>query len=73
MLGPDGALYITTSNGSGADEYFTANLAYSNPGLPYLLEGDLTATVTVTDDISSTVDLRLSGSGSPFRVSRGMS
>ena len=53
------------------DEDFTVKLAYSNSGLPHLLEGDLAATVTVTDDISSTVDLRLSGSGSPFRVSGG--
>ena len=54
-----------------SDENFTVNLAYSNPSLPYLSLGDRTATITVTDDLSTTVDLTLQGFGSPFRVSRG--
>ena len=53
------------------NETFTVTLAYVNPGLPYLLGGMDTATVTITDDISSTVDLSTTVSGSPLSVSRG--
>ena len=50
---------------------FTVTLNYADPSLPYLQGGRDTATVTITDDISSTVDLSTTVFGSPFRVSRG--
>ncbi len=55
------------------NETFTVTLAYADSSLPHLLGGrdTATATVTITDDISSTVDLSTTVSGSPFRVSRG--
>ena len=62
---------ITHDDAREPNEHFTANLAYSDPGPPHLIEGDLTATVTITDDLSSTVDLQLSGSSSRPHVSRG--
>ena len=52
-------------------EQFSVSLAYVNPGLPHLLSGDLTATVTVVDDLSSTVDLDVSAQASQARVFRG--
>ena len=52
------------------NETFTVTLAYADPGLPHLQGGRDTATVTITDDISSTVDLSTTVFGSPFRVSR---
>ncbi len=52
-------------------EQFSVLLAYVNPGLPHLLSGELTATVTVVDDLSSTVDLFLSARASQARLSRG--
>ena len=52
------------------NETFTVTLAYADPSLPHLQGGRDTATVTITDDISSTVDLSTTVSGSPFRVSR---
>ena len=52
------------------NETFTVTLNYADPGLPYLQGGRDTATVTITDDISSTVDLSTTVFGSPFRVSR---
>ena len=53
------------------NETFTVTLNYADPSLPYLQGGRDTATVTITDDISSTVDLSTTVFGSPFRVSRG--
>ena len=53
------------------NEEFTVTLAYNNPGLPHLLSGDLTATITITDDTLKTVDLNLSAFSSDSRVSRG--
>ena len=53
------------------NETFTVTLDYADPSLPYLQGGRDTATVTITDDISSTVDLSTTVFGSPFRVSRG--
>ena len=53
------------------NETFTVTLAYADPSLPHLQGGRDTATVTITDDISATVDLSTTVSGSPFRVSRG--
>ena len=53
------------------NETFTVTLAYADPSLPHLQGGRDTATVTITDDISSTVDLSTTVSGSPFSVSRG--
>ena len=55
------------------NETFTVTLAYADSSLPHLLGGrdTATATVTITDDISSTVDLSTTVSGSPFSVSRG--
>ena len=53
------------------NETFTVTLNYTDPSLPHLQGGRDTATVTITDDISSTVDLSTTVSGSPFRVSRG--
>ena len=52
-------------------EQFSVSLTYVNLGLPHLLSGDLTATVTVIDDLSSTVDLFLSARASQARLSRG--
>ena len=62
---------VTHDNILEPNETFTVTLAYADPGLPYLLVGMDTATVTITDDISSTVDLSTTVFGSPFRVSRG--
>ena len=62
---------VVSDNVREANEYFTVNLAYSNPGLPHLSLGDRTATITVTDDRSTTVDLSLMAFGSTSRVSRG--
>ena len=62
---------IKHDNALEPNERFTVRLAYSGPGQPHLLEGDLTATVTITDDISSTVDLAASVFGSSSRASRG--
>ena len=53
------------------NETFTVTLNYADPGLPHLLGGRDTATVTITDDISAIVDLSTTVFGSPFRVSRG--
>ena len=53
------------------NETFTVTLNYADPGLPYLQGGRDTATVTITDDISSTVDLSTTVFGLSFRVSRG--
>ena len=53
------------------NETFTVTLDYADPSLPYLQGGRDTAKVTITDDISSTVDLSTTVFGSPFRVSRG--
>ena len=53
------------------NETLTVTLDYADPGLPHLLGGRDTATVTITDDISSTVDLSTTVFGSHIRVSRG--
>ena len=51
-------------------ERFTVGLGYSDRQ-PHLIQGDLTATVTIVDDISSTVDLGVTVFGSSSRASRG--
>ena len=53
------------------NESFTVNLAYATPGQPNLFEGDLTAKVSIIADITSTVDLQLTGSALPSRISQG--
>ena len=53
------------------NESFTVNLAYATPGQPNLLEGDLTAKVSIIEDITSTVDLQLTVSALPSRISEG--
>ncbi len=52
-------------------ETFTVTLAYADPGPPHLQGGAATAMVTITDDLSSTVDLYLTGYNSLTPVSRG--
>ena len=64
-------VFVTHDTVQEPNETFTVTLAYTGPGLPHLQGGRDTATVTITDDISSTVDLSATVSGSPFRVSRG--
>ena len=39
-------------------EDFTVTLAFVGGSQPYLLQGDMTATVTITDDVASLSDLR---------------
>ena len=64
-------VFVTHDTVQEPNETFTVTLAYADPGLPHLLGGRDTATVTITDDISATVDLSTMVSGSPSRVSRG--
>ncbi len=64
-------VFVTHDTLQELNETFTVTLAYADTGLPYLLVGMDTATVTITDDISSTVDLSTTVSGSPSSVSRG--
>ena len=64
-------VFVTHDTVQEPKETFTVTLAYADPGLPHLLGGRDTATVTITDDISATVDLSTMVSGSPSRVSRG--
>ena len=45
-------------------ERFTVRLAYDGGSQPYLLQGNVTATVTITDDLSSLSDLRTTVSAS---------
>ena len=64
-------VFVTHDTLLEPNETFTVTLAYDGPGLPYLLGGRDTATVTITGDISSTVDLSTTVSGSSSSVSRG--
>ena len=64
-------VFVTHDTLLEPNETFTVTLAYDGPGLPYLLVGMDTATVTITGDISSTVDLSTTVSGSPLSVFRG--
>ena len=52
-------------------EHFTATLAYVTPGMPHLLDGDLQATVSITDDIASLADLGTTVTPSASSVMRG--
>ena len=52
------------------NETFTVRLAFDGASQTYLLLGDATATVTVTDDIASLTDLRTTVSASLGTVSR---
>ncbi len=52
-------------------EHFTATLAYVTPGMPHLLDGDLQATVSITDDIASLADLQTTVTPSASSVMRG--
>ena len=54
-----------------ANETFTVNLAYSTPGQDNLFEGDLVATVAIIEDVTSTVDLQLTVTALPTRISQG--
>ena len=51
-------------------EHFTATLAYVTP-MPHLLDGDLQATVSITDDIASLADLQTTLTPSASSVMRG--
>ena len=51
-------------------ENFTATLAYVTP-MPHLLDGDLQATVSITDDIASLADLQTTLTPSAASVMRG--
>ena len=62
---------IPSDNIHESNENFTVNLAFSGPAQPHLSLGDRRATVTVVDDLSTTVDLSLQGFGLAFQVSRG--
>ena len=53
------------------NEQFTVRLAFDGSSQPYLILGDTTATVTVTDDIASLTDLRTTVSAGLGTVSRG--
>ena len=50
-------------------ETFSVHLAFVGPSVPYLRGGDLTATVTTTDDIASLADLRTTVNGNRSVVS----
>ena len=52
-------------------ETFRVQLAFDGPSQPYLLSGDMTATVTVTDDASSLSDLSTSVTVDSSPASRG--
>ena len=52
-------------------ERFTATLAYVLQGTPHLLDGDLEATVSITDDIASLADLKTTVTPSVSSVMRG--
>ena len=52
-------------------EHFTATLAYVTPAMPHLLDGDLQATVSITDDIASLADLQTTLTPSAPSVMRG--
>ncbi len=52
-------------------ENFTATLAYVTPVMPHLLDGDLQATVSITDDIASLADLQTTVTPSASSVMRG--
>ena len=67
----DFTVTIVEDTDNESNEDFTATLAYAGPTVPHLLEGDLTTTIAIIDDIASTVDLQLSGNGSPNRVFLG--
>lgn len=53
------------------NETFTVRLAFDGASQTYLLRGDTTATVTLTDDIASLTDLRTTVSASNSSVSKG--
>ena len=55
----------------GETETFRVLLAFEGPSQPYLLRGDMTATVTVTDDASSLSDLRTTVTADSSTVSIG--
>ena len=50
-------------------ETFSVHLAFVGPSVPYQRRGDLTATVTTTDDIASLTDLRTTVNGNRSVVS----
>ena len=52
-------------------ENFTASVAYVTPGPPHLLEGNLVATISITDDLASLADLETTVVPSATTVSRG--
>ena len=53
------------------NETLTVRLAFDGASQPYLLLGDSTATITITDDIASLTDLRTTVSAGLGTVSRG--
>ncbi len=52
-------------------ETFTVRLAYVGTSQPHLLQGDMTATVTTTDDIDSLADLQTMVNADQSSVERG--
>ena len=52
-------------------ERFRVRLAFVGPSQPYLLQGDMTATVTITDDTASLSDLRTTVSSRPEHCRAG--
>ena len=52
-------------------ENFTATLAYVTPAMPHLLDGDLQASVSITDDLASLADLQTTLTPSASSVMRG--
>ena len=50
-------------------ETFSVRLAFVGPSVPYLRRGDLTATITTTDDVASLADLRTTVNGNRGAVS----
>ncbi len=52
-------------------ERFSVRLSFVGPSQPYLLQGDMTATVTTTDDIASLADLRTTVSSNRSLAAQG--
>ena len=71
MAEEDFTVLINHDTITGETETFRVQLAFDGPSQPYLHRGDVTATVTVTDDASSLSDLRTSLLGDNDLASRG--
>ena len=64
-------VYVNHDSITQETETFRVQLAFVSPSQPYLLRGDMTATVTVTDDASSLSDLSTSVTVDRGPASRG--